>query len=163
MCVSYIKTKSKCVGTTRYDCAGEHLEYPAFPLFPALCSLLSPQHHLCLSSAGDHGDEALQHQRGSGAHVPWSGTRLVQRYILCPRIPDAGSLQHHDSEGQCFPLSLLWLHPWDLPRQREREGAKRKMLLRVDLVELQGPPDQLAITDGKRITPLPLPFSVSCR
>lgn len=127
-----------------HDCVGEDLEYPAFLLPPDLFS--PPQHHLCLPSSGDHGDEALQHQRGGGAHVPRSGTGLVQRYILCPRIPDVGSLQYHDSEGQCFPQSFLWLHPWDLPRQRERVGAKRKMLLRVDMVELQRPPDQLAIT-----------------
>ena len=95
-------------------------------------SPLSSQHHLFLPGAGDYGDAAHQHQRGGGTHVLRSGAGLVQRHVLCTRIPDAGPLHHHDPEGQSFLqfllLSDIRLFP-DQGREWEQKLKKKKKVL----------------------------------
>ena len=92
-------------------------------------SPLSSQHHLFLPGAGDYGDAAHQHQRGGGTHVLRPGAGLVQRHVLCARIPDAGPLHHHDPEGQSFLqfllLSDIRLFP-DQGREWEQKFKKKK-------------------------------------
>lgn len=110
--------------------ARRDLEYSQ-PLLSLAPSPLSPQHHLFLPGAGDHGDAAHQHQRGGGTHVLRPGAGLVQRHVLCARIPDAGPLHHHDPEGQCFLhfllLSDIRLFP-DQGREWEQKLKKKKCL-----------------------------------
>lgn len=106
VCVLGVRTKPEGVLPNLHHARGDKNISSLTP-----CSLPPPsaKHHLCLHGAGNHGDAALQHERGDGAHVHCPGAGLVQCYVLCSRIPDAWSLQHHDPEGQCFPQSFLWL------------------------------------------------------
>lgn len=106
LCIELTEVEPECAGTISItplllDPQG----HPSLALTTP--SLLSPQHHLCLHGAGDHGDEAHQHQRGGGTHVLRPGAGLVQRHVLCPRIPDAGPLHRHDPEGPCCLPSFL--------------------------------------------------------
>ena len=106
LCVELTEVEPECVGTIAITpLLLDPQDHPSLPLITP--SLLSHQHDLCLHGAGDHGDEAHQHQRGGGAHVLRPGAGLVQRHVLCARIPDAGSLHRHDPEGPCHLPSFL--------------------------------------------------------
>ena len=101
-----MELEAECVGSTSITPSLlDPQDEPSLPLTAP--SPLSPQHHLFLPGAGDHGDAADQHRRGGGTHVLRPGAGLVQRHVLCARIPDAGPLHHHDPEGRCLLPDFL--------------------------------------------------------
>lgn len=69
------------------------LIFLALPLLPL-------QHYIRLYDSGHHGDASHQHQWRGGPHVLCPGAGLVQCYVLCPGLSNAGSLHHHDPKGK---------------------------------------------------------------